>query len=325
MGHIRAAALTRVARIQRLRLVLLGVAGVAASFAAQNPQDDPVFRVDVKLVRMLATVKDDYGRPVGGLNKEDFIVLDNGARQEIAVFERHTEQPLSVAILLDISGSTAKEMKYQTEAVTRFVRALFGEGNPNDRAALYSFNWQVSREVDYTRSVGQFADKMKRLKAEAGTSLYDAILLAAEDIAGREGRHVLVVVTDGGDTVSSTSFQRAMQAVHAADAVLYPILTVPIASEAGRNVGGENALTTMAESTGGRMFVPGMNGLDLVFGDILRDLRTQYLIGFYPKNVPLTKNAFHKIDLKLQRPNLRVVSRTGYYGDADASSGPSRK
>jgi Ca-activated chloride channel family protein len=81
----------------------------------------------------------------------------------------------------------------------------------------------------------------------------------------------------------------------------------------------------MAESTGGRMFIPGMNGLDQAFSDILRDLRTQYLIGYYPKNVPLTKNPFHKVDLKVQRPGLRVVSRTGYYGDADSSAGPARK
>lgn len=309
-----------------LRPAALTVLAAAALFPwQQKQQEDPVFRVDVKLVRLLATVKDNWGKPVGGLNKEDFIVLDNGTRQNIAVFERHTEQPLSVAILMDISGSTAREMDYQTNAVTRFVRALFSEGNPDDQAALYAFNWQVSRPVDYTRSAGQFAVRMKQLKAEAGTAMYDAILLAADDIADRDGRHVLIVVTDGGDTVSSTSFQRARQSVHKADAVLYPILTVPIANEVGRNVGGENALTILAESTGGRMFVPGMNGLEQAFADILRDLRTQYLIGYYPRGVPLTKDPFHRLDLKVVRPDLRVVSRTGYYGDADTSSGPSRK
>jgi Ca-activated chloride channel family protein len=309
MGFIRPATLTILASV--------------ALLAWQDQQQEPTFKVDVQLVRLLATVKDNYGRPIGGLNKEDFIVLDNGAKQDIAVFERHTAQPLSVAVLLDISGSTAGEMKYQTDAVSKFVRALFGEGNPDDRAALYTFNWQVSQEVDYTRSAGQFAEKMRRLKAEAGTSLYDAILLSAEEIAERDGRHVLIVVTDGGDTVSATSFQKAMKAVHTADAILYPILTVPIANEVGRNVGGENALTTMAESTGGRLFSPGINGIDQAFSDILKDLRTQYLIGFYPRNVPLTKNAFHKIDIKVQKPGLRVVSRTGYYGDTE--SGPSRK
>lgn len=292
--------------------------------AAQQQSQEPVFRVDVQLVRLLATVKDVHGQPIGGLEKKDLEVYDNGVRQEIALFERHTAQPLSVAILLDISGSTAGEMKYQTDAVARFAKALFGEGNPEDTAALYTFNWEIARPVNYTRSVGNFSEAMRRLKAEAGTSLYDAILLASEDIADRDGRHVLVVVTDGGDTVSATNFSRAMRAVHQADAVLYPILTVPIRSDAGRNVGGENALTTMAISTGGKLFAPGVNGLDQAFADILRDLRTQYLIGYYPKNVPPAKDSFHKITVKALRPELRVVTRTGYYGDAE-SSGPSRK
>jgi Ca-activated chloride channel family protein len=298
---------------------------IAAAVGLSWQQQEPTFKVDVKLVRLLATVKDNYGRPVGGLNKEDFIVSDNGVRQEIALFERHTAQPLSVAILLDTSGSTAKEMKYQTEAVTRFAKALFNEGNPDDRAALFAFNWEVRQVSGYTRSASDIAERMKRLRAEAGTSLYDAILLASQDIADRDGRHVLVLVTDGADTVSSTTFQRARESVHAADAVLYPILTMPITNDAGRNVGGENALTTMAESTGGRLFMPGLNGLDQAFQDILRDLRTQYLIGYYPRGVPLTKDRFHRVSVKTQRNDLRVVSRTGYYGDSESSPDSTRK
>ena len=285
-------------------------------------QQDPVFRVDVQLVRLLATVKDVNGQPVGGLQKSDFEITDNGVRQEIAVFERHTAQPLSVAILLDISGSTAKDMKYQTDAVARFLKAVFAEGNPDDRASLFTFNWETRQSVPYSRNLNQFTEGLRKLKAEAGTSLYDAIFLASEDIADREGRHVLVVVTDGGDTVSATSYAKAMKAAHQADTVMYPILTIPIMSDAGRNVGGENALTTMAESTGGRLFAPGVNGLDQAFSEILRDLRTQYLIGFYPKNVPPTKDPFHRLIVKARRPDLRVVTRTGYYGDANTSGSP---
>ena len=302
----------------RRTALIAALAGLAAA-QTQQPAQEPVFRVDVQLVRLLATVNDRNGQPVGGLDKTDFEILDNGVKQEIALFERHTAQPLSVAILLDISGSTAGEMKYQTDAVTRFVKALFGEGNPDDSAALYPFNWEITRAVDYTRNAARFADRMKRLKAEAGTSLYDAILLASEDIADRPGRHVLVVVTDGGDTVSASNYQRAMRAAHGADAVLDPILTIPIKSEAGRNVGGENALTTMSQSTGGKLFAPGINGIDQAFSDILRDLRTQYLIGYYPRAVPPAKDAFHTITVKPRRPELRVVTRTGYYGDSSGA------
>lgn len=308
-------------RIARPAIVCLFTAFVLWSQAAP----DTTFRVDVKLVRLIATVKDKTGQPVAGLNRDDLAVFDNGVKQNIALFERHTSQPLSIAILLDISGSTAKDMNYQTDGVARFVKALFREGNPDDRAALYSFNWQIQQEVPWTRSASRFHDRLKRLKGEAGTALYDAILLAAEGLADREGRHVVIVVTDGGDTVSSTSFHKALEAGHSADAVIYSILTVPITNDAGRNVGGENALTTFGRTTGGKVFAPGIEGLDEAFSDILRDLRTQYLIGYYPQNVPLTKDRFHRLEIRPSRADLRVISRTGYYGDADPSSASPRK
>ncbi|MBC8167663.1 MAG: VWA domain-containing protein [Bryobacteraceae bacterium] len=296
------------------------MAAVSASVVAIAAQQDPdTFKVDVKLVRILATVKDANGRPVSGLDKSELAITDNGIPQKIAIFEKYTAQPLSVSILLDISGSTGKDMKYQTNAVGRFVKTLFSEGNPEDRAALYTFNWQVSREVNWTQKPGRFLDRMRQLKGEAGTAMYDAILLASEELGERPGRHVLIVVTDGGDTVSSTSFHKALESVHAADAVLYSILTIPIFNNAGRNTGGENALAILSETSGGKVFAPGLNALDEAFADILRDLRTQYLIGYYPGEMPLTRDRFHRIEVKPNNHELRVVSRTGYYGDAGRS------
>lgn len=151
--------------------------------------------------------------------------------------------------------------------------------------------------------------------------MYDAILLAADDIAERAGRHVLVVVSDGGDTVSTTSYHQALEAAHKADVVVYPVLTMPILNDAGRNIGGENALTQIAQTTGGKLFAPGLNGLDDAFAEILRDLRTQYMIGFYPRGVPVPKDRFHRIEIKTTRPDLRVITRTGYYGEFDAAAG----
>src|SRR5687767_5562416 len=193
---------------------------VAAGFA-----QEPTFKVDVRLVRMTATVKDANGGAVGGLEKSDFTVFDNGVQQAISLFERHTSQPLSVAVLLDASGSTGKDMKYQTDAVTRFTRALFKEGNPKDTAALLTFNWQVQELVSFTRKPSRFETAMKKLRGEAGTSLYDAIFLGGERIADREGRRVLIVVTDGADTVSVKNFHDALRAAHDSDSVVYGILT----------------------------------------------------------------------------------------------------
>ena len=286
-------------------------------------QDDATIRVNVQLVRILATVKDRAGALVGALQKSDFEVSDNGAPQQVAVFERQTDQPLSVGVLIDTSGSTAKDLKYETDSVMRFMRALLREGNPTDSVGLYSFNWQVVKQNGFTRNVTAIERSLRQLRGEAGTSMYDAILLASRDIEDREGRKILVVVTDGGDTTSKADFQRATEAAQLADAVIYPVLVVPITNDAGRNTGGENALTTMSQRTGGRVFQPALGaGLDKAFDEIIRDLRTQYLIGYYPKNVPLTKERFHSLQVATHDPALRVVARSGYYGEALRDSPP---
>jgi Ca-activated chloride channel family protein len=308
----------------RLAFLLLSAAGL---LAAQNGAD-AVFRSDVQLVRILATVKDESGAPVGSLEKGDFEVRDNGVPQQISVFERETDQPLSVAVLIDNSGSTAKELKYETDSVTRFLRALLREGNPEDAAALYSFNWEIVKQNGFTRNVARVERSLRALRGEAGTSLYDAILLASRDIEDRPGRKVLVIVTDGGDTTSRSDFQRAAEAAQMADAVIYPVLVVPITNEAGRNVGGENALTTLAQRTGGRVFAPSLGAaLDQAFDEIIHDLRTQYLIAFYPHNVPPANERFHTLDITLampllaEKPGLQVKARNGYYGEAE-QNGP---
>jgi Ca-activated chloride channel family protein len=310
----------KVGQISDLSICLLAALSVLPLAA----QQDPTIRVDVQLVRILATVKDPNGALVGSLEKSDFAVRDNGSLQQISVFERQTDQPLSVAVMIDNSGSTAKDLKFEADSVMRFVRALFREGNPEDSAALFSFNWEIVKQTGYTRNVPTFERKVRALHGEAGTSLYDAILLASRDIESRQGRKVLVIVTDGGDTTSHTDFNRAIEAAQLADAVIYPILVVPITNDAGRNTGGENALTTMSLRTGGRVFQPTLGAeLDNAFDQILRDLRTQYLIAYYPKEVPLTKDRFHQLQVSVRDPALRVTARSGYYGEAEQSAGSS--
>jgi Ca-activated chloride channel family protein len=272
--------------------------------------------VDVRLVRVLATVKDGRGALLGDLTKNDFSVLDNGAPQQISVFERRTEQPLSIALLIDCSGSTAKDLKFEIDSVSRFLRALFKEGNPEDTVGLYSFNYQVTQETPFVHNQGQLDRILKVLHGSAGTSLYDAIYLASRDLESRKGRKVLVVVTDGGDTTSAKSYQAALNSAQLADAVMYPILIVPIANDAGRNLGGEHALTTLASGTGGRVFEPTLGmPLDQAFSDILTELRTQYLLAYYPKDVPLTKERFHRLEVRVARPGLQILARNGYYGE----------
>lgn len=299
----------------------LSVAGFGLAALAAFAQASPDIRVDVNLVRVLATVKDPAGKLVGSLAKEDFTILDNNTPQEISYFERRTEQPLSVALLIDTSGSTAKDLKYETDSVVHFLHALFSEGHPSDALALYSFNWQVVQQKYFTRNAASIEHVLRLLHGEAGTSLYDAIYLTSQVLQDRDGRRIMVIVTDGGDTTSNKDFHAALEAAQLADATIYPILVVPIPTDAGRNVGGENALTTLSLGTGGHVFLPTIGAeLDRAFTQLIEDLRTQYLLAYYPKDVPLTKNRFHRLEVRVRNASLRVLARNGYYGEAESSS-----
>jgi Ca-activated chloride channel family protein len=134
---------------------------------------------------------------------------------------------------------------------------------------------------------------------------------------------VMVIVTDGGDTTSRKDFHAALNAAQLSNSTIYPILVVPIANDAGRNLGGEHALSTMAMGTGGRVFEPTLGAsLDTAFSDIIKELRTQYLLGYYPRDVPLTKDRFHRLQVRVHRTDLRVTARNGYYGDAEDDHRP---
>jgi Ca-activated chloride channel family protein len=147
--------------------------------------------------------------------------------------------------------------------------------------------------------------------------MYDALDLASQKLRDREGRHVLVVVTDGGDTTSGRKYKDAVEAVQRAEGVVYPILVVPITNDAGRNIGGENALTQISRDTGGRVFAPSIGAqLDAAFADILRDLRTQYYVAYYPRNLPAEAPRFRPVKVELGRKDLQASTRSGYYGDA---------
>ena len=290
--------------------------------AAQTPgepqhpdqSEAPTFSARVNLVRILVTVRDSSGAIVSKLNKSDFSIQDSGVEQKIAVFERNTSLPLSVAILVDTSGSTRISLPYETQSIHRFLDTLIGSGNPDDAFELFSFNWRTNLEVDFTRNAKRANGALKSLRGDGGTSLYDAMFLAGDTLADREGRHVMVIVTDGGDTTSYKKYNDALAAAQQVDAVVYPIVVVPVSADAGRNLGGEHALSTLAASTGGSAFSPrGAAELDEVFSAIIQELRTQYLLGFYPRNVEQQARSFHAVKVKTRADGLRVTARSGYY------------
>lgn len=301
-------------------VVFFSLSVASAQFKSADPAHEPsrdqtpTFSVKVDLVRLLVSVRDQNGKLITDLDKSSFQISDSGTSQQISVFERNTSLPLSVAILIDTSGSTLIDLRYEVQSVQRFIGSLLKSGNPADAFELFSFNWRTNLELDFNRNKARAERALRALHGEGGTSLYDAIYLASDTLSGREGRHVVIIVTDGGDTTSLKKYDDALVAAQQADAVLYPIVVIPVRADAGRNTGGEHALATLAASTGGRIFNPlGLEQLDTAFTDILLELRTQYLLGFYRRDVRQQPKLFHPVRVTLQDPKLKVNARTGYY------------
>jgi Ca-activated chloride channel family protein len=303
---------------RQARLLAPAVAAVAlvSSFALLHAQQEETsFRVDVSLVNVLATVEDAQGKPIGDLEQSDFTVTDGGVVRPVAIFERRTDRPLSVAIMIDASLSTAIELEQERISAQTFIENLLLKGaHQSDRVAILKFSSYVDLLADFSRSIRTLGRALRSVHAESGTSMYDAVLLASDQLAGREGRRVMIIITDGGDTTSSTSFQQAMRAAHAADAVIYGLIVMPIKSDAGRNTGGENALKAMANNTGGITFTQ-LSGeqLDEAFDQILRSLRTQYLLGYYPPQLVDSIETFRPISVNVNRADVTVLARKGYF------------
>jgi Ca-activated chloride channel family protein len=286
---------------------------ILAAFSTAYAQKPPNFSIDVQLVRLLVNVKNPAGELVGSLDKDEFTVYDCNVPQKVEIFERYTTKPLSIAVLVDTSGSTLKDWGVEVKAIEKFLKALFGEGNERDAAAIYTFNYDVVQGA-FGRNSKRMVDGLRSIKPEGGTSLYDAIHFAGLDLMHRDGRRVIVLVSDGGNTTSSRTYQDALEAAQRADAVMYPVVVVPIENDAGRNTGGEHALQTLARSTGGRWLPATLPELDHAFSEILRDLRAQYMIAYYPRNLPPNAPNFHPVRVELKRSDLRAQTRTGYYG-----------
>jgi len=279
-------------------------------------------RKEVDLVSVWVTVQDTSGRPLAGLPREAFTVFDEGTQQEVAVFEAETQQPLDMALMIDTSLSAAKEMEFEGAAALRFIRKLV---RPQDSLAVYTFAERVDRLTPYTSNTTTLESGLKRMASGAGTSLYDAIYLASGELTRRPPgrRRVIVLVTDAGETTSRASFEDARRAAVGADALLYTIVVRAFKSEALRDLAGEHALTTITDTTGGAMFIADdLNQLDRLFEEIDRELRTQYLLAFYPQPPPPKKSIRH-LEVRVASAagadgTLRVRNRKLYLADGAA-------
>jgi len=278
-------------------------------------QDDKPLQLDVKLVSIFVNVTDKTGAIVGGLTQDDFKVFEDGRPQKIAHFERQSEMPLNLTLAIDTSSSTFKDRGIEQQAAKKFVHALI---RPQDRMSVIQFNTYVDELTGFTNNIAQLDRGLEHMRGAGGTALYDAIYLGSRGLGRREGRKVLVLVSDGGDTVKGTSYEDALEQALRNEAMIYSIIDVPIEASAGRDVGGEHAMITLAEQTGGKSFYAFEGGLDKAFQNVSEDLRTQYMIGYYPRSQEPGRE-FHRIEITIPRaaPNsFNIRHKTGYYGDS---------
>jgi Ca-activated chloride channel homolog len=282
----------------------------------QSPQKQgPTFRVNVRLVNVFTTVTDAHGAPIANLTKEDFRVLEDGVPQTISVFDRESELPLTIALAVDTSESTRRDLELEIASAKKFAHDVV---RPVDRLAVFQITENVDRVTGFTSDLRWIDRGIDNLHVGAGTSLYDAIYLAADELLDREGRKVLVLITDGGDTTSRAGYASALRRAQQAEALVYSIIVVPIANDAGRNTGGEHALIQISKDTGGKYYyAENLRQLDEAFRQISQELRTQYLIAYYP-NRQVASGPFRRIQVQVTKKDsdgaaLQVRHRDGYY------------
>ena len=308
--------------MKRFLVLLLLVAAARLSLAqAQAPppaaaqgSDQSTFKVDVRLVNVFATVVDEHGAPVASLQKDNFQVLEDGVPQQVAVFDRESGLPLSIVLAVDTSLSTRKDIKLELDSARRFAHSIL---RPVDGLALYQFSEYVDEIVPFTSNLNRIDRGIEQMHVGAATALYDAIYLGSLTLEERQGRKVMVVITDGGDTASQTGYAEAVREAQQAEAIVYSIIVVPIEASAGRNTGGEHALIEIARATGGKYYyASSLPELDSAFRQISDELRTQYLLAYYPKQ-RVADSDFRRIEVRVlpsaEGEHYIARHRTGYY------------
>jgi Ca-activated chloride channel family protein len=271
-------------------MMLVGISLVSAplveSQSTQEQRPSGAIRVQTDLVSILASVIDANGEPVANLTQDSFSLLEEKIPQQVVRFEAQTNRPLDLALMVDSSMSTLKDMKFEVDAASHFIRQVV---RPGDTLGVFEFSEHVSELAQFSDNVSELEAAAHRIGPGSGTSMYDAIVLGANALKRRPTarRRAIVLVTDAGETTSYSKFDDARRAGIASEALLYSIVIRPIKSESGRETAGEHALITITDSMGGAVFIlDTVDQLNAILDRIDRELRTQYLLGYYPNPVP---------------------------------------
>ncbi len=305
---------------------------------APAPEEAPAatLKLNVNLVDLFFTVKDKAGNLVPHLTQDDCTVSEDKQPQKLKSFAAETQQPLTLGILLDTSGSQARVLALEQDAGSQFLERVL---QPRDEAFLLSFDVNVDLLQDYTNSPRQLAQAMRKTEintaggngaggipgagggtvptvgAPKGTLLYDAVFLAASQKMNQEtGRKAMILLTDGVDQGSRAKIDEAIAAAERSNVLVYTILIADRGFNGGFGYGGYSAMKKLTGETGGRLIDVGNNGKKLAaaFQQIEDELRTQYVATYTPTNTKLD-GSFRHIAVDCRGDGMKVQVRKGYF------------
>jgi len=301
----------------------IAVPGWPQDPASQNQQG--TIKAQVNLVNLYVTVRDKKKAVITGLKQEDFNIAEDGQPQKTAFFSKEVTLPITMGLLLDTSGSEQEMLSGIQDAGSRFLRRVLRKG---DEAMVMSFGADVDLLADFTDDKGLLDRAVRNTRINipdqgmrggnpgpvgsrqiTGTALYDAIYLACgEKLASETGRKALVIVTDAQDEGSKVKLEEAIEAAQRTDTVIHILLVID-----PRFGGNRSVAQKIADETGGRViFVASEKRLEEAFDTISEELRSQYVLGYYPTNAN-HDGKFRKIKVDMTNHDLHVLARKGYY------------
>jgi VWFA-related protein len=285
--------------------------------AGASTQEDTL-KVSVDLVNVPFSVTDRQGRFVSSLTAKDFLVQEDGRRQEIRNFARENELPVTLAMLIDTSPSVRPVFDEEQETAKAFLESII---RTEDLALIIAFDRSVTLIQDYTDNIKLLHRAIDELEIGGGTSLYDAVYLAAkEKLESEAERKAIIVISDGEDTTSKLKFNDALRAAHNSDTIVYAIFNSARNSfpyfrrgRPGSGGGDIGALRKLSAETGGATFaLNNDNTFGRIFDQIAQELRSQYSLGYFSTNTA-RDGKFREIKIVPRNSGYTVRARKGYY------------
>jgi Ca-activated chloride channel family protein len=305
------------------------LASLAAPLVCPAQAPAPI-RVEVSLVNVGFSVRDQKGNLVTNLAQDDFEITEDGVPQKISFFARSTDVPLTLGLIMDVSGSQQSFVKPHHNDLQAFLKTVL---QPQDRAFLVCFGNNLRLMSDHSNSARDLVDALKEFERGKGieefpiigprehrilgTAFYDAIYYSSTQMMQNieHGRRALIIFSDGEDNSSAHHMMEAIEASQANDVLLFTIRYTEVRNGRmnARNKYGIGVMERIARETGGADFDGTGKGLVNGFHQIDEQLRSSYELAYHTANPPGDKT-FHKIVIKPKQPGLTVRSKTGYYG-----------